>query len=135
MSPFDPTTDGWEQRARRYHRLSVLLREDKPTGPLRGLALEVERHVQRLQEMEDVRAARDSLMRYNAVLVAEIDAVLARIRGNPVPAPHYNAADVREESRLCVEEARAAADDAVRRSLSSRAFELAQRAEQMERRR
>lgn len=131
MSPFDPKTYDWQHRAARFQRFSALLGEDKATAPLRALAREMEQHRERLR---DLMATGDDLLRYNAVLLAEIDVVLACIRGNLLRAPGFRAADLKEESRLCLEEARAAQDEATRHSFASRAFELAQAGEQIGRR-
>ena len=140
MSPLDDQTQRLQERAARYRRMSALLGEDEATGRLRVLAREIDRQVAALRQgqelirrAQEARAASYQLTRYNAVLHAEIDSVLARIRGNPRQGHRFRDEDVKEESRLCVEEAEAAADRAMRQSLASQALTLAQLAEQMKR--
>ena len=129
MSPFD-ASDNWQARAARYQRLSTLLGEDKKTAPLHALALEMQEQVERAHELT---ARSDDLLRYTAVLLAELGAVVACINGKRLRTSRYSAADVREEARLCIEEAQTGVDDAMRRSLLGRAFELAQLGEQIDR--
>jgi hypothetical protein len=130
VSPFDAKVQDWRERASRYGRLSSLLGEDKSTAPLRALTSEMQQQLERLCDLTDTA---DHLMRYSAVLTAELDFVLARGRANRLRAPGSSTEDLREESRLCLEEAKAAVDDALRGDLASRAFALAQFAEAIDR--
>jgi hypothetical protein len=124
--PSDATIDPWQQRAARYQRLSALFHEDRATAPLSSLAAEMQREIIRPRDLTEVA---DNVMRYNAVLVAQLDHALACVRGNRLPARPFSGDDLREATRLCIEEAKSAVDLATRRSLSARAFDLAQVAE------
>jgi hypothetical protein len=72
-------------------------------------------------------------------LLAEVDAFLTHAQATLaqarrlVPLSRYRAEDVREESRLCREEAATAEQVAGKRAVASRAFALAQLAERMDR--
>ena len=127
MSPFDEKPDDLQERIARFRKFSLLMGEDEATVPLRALALEMERH---LLERRELRAQRHELMRLREVLLAEIDVVLAWSRSHSLRAPSFSSDDLREESRLCREEARAALDLATRRAFATRALDFAMLGEQ-----
>lgn len=126
MSPLDEQQDEWAERVQRYRKLSELLGEDATTAPLRALALEMERN---LRLRTELRARHEQLKHLHDVLIAEIDVALTCARSRLLRAPRFSAASLREESRLCREEANAALATAVRRAFASRALDLAMLAE------
>ncbi len=136
MSPFDDQSRDWQQRAARYRKMSTLLGEDETAVRLRALALEMEEQRKRSGQL---RASAEELRACNAVLLAKIDAFLARARAAVSAAklasrtPPFSAEDVREESRLCREEGMATEDMEIRRPLAWRALALAMLAEQIAR--
>jgi hypothetical protein len=130
MSPFDEKLDDWQPRLARYRRFSALLGEDETMAPLHALAREMEQHLTKRLELQ---ATYKELKRVQDFLIAEIDVVLACVRSHRVCPSGFSAADFREESRLCREEARAAADAATRRSFASRAVDFAMLGEQIAR--
>jgi hypothetical protein len=126
----------WRQRAARYRTMSALLGEDESAGRMRALAVELEN---RLTDLERLATDGEDLAAMTRVLLGEIDAFLGQAQTVAANARSLarpgksRAADVREEARLCIEEGKAAAQRAVRRAAASRAFALAQLAEEMER--
>jgi hypothetical protein len=130
MSPLDEKQDDWQQRVARFRRFAALLGEDEATAPLRALAREMER---RLLERYALGARYEELKRIGDVLIAEIDVVFAWARSSLVRAPGFTAADLREESRLCREEASAALDETTRRAFAKRALDLAMLGEEITR--
>jgi hypothetical protein len=131
MSPFDSKLADWEESVARYRKFSALLGEDEKTAPLRRLASEMERH---LLERRDLRAGHAELTRLRHVLLAEIDMVLAWTRSHLLRPPGLSAENLRQASRLCREEARAAEDMATRRAFAARALDFAMLGEQLTRR-
>jgi len=130
MSPLDEKQDDWQQRIARFRRFAALLGEDEAMAPLRSLAREMER---RLMERYALGARYEELKRIGDVLIAEIDVVFAWARSSLVRAPGFTAEDLREESRLCREEADAALDAATRRAFAKRALDLAMLGEEITR--
>ncbi len=128
MSPLDNKLRDWHQRATRYRQLSALLGEDETARRLHTLALEMEH---RLHAFGRAAATAEERMLDNAILLARIDTFLARARGAMFFASQLlrplglNTDDLREESRLCREEARDSEDAATRRAFASRALALA----------
>lgn len=128
--------DDWQRRVERFRRWSTLLGEDDTMAPLRTLVLQMEQQRDRLQKID---AAREELMRHRSVLLGEIDTLLERARGNLLSArarllpSRFDPEDIREESRLCREEARSAEELATRRSFASRSLELAMLGEKVAR--
>jgi hypothetical protein len=128
MKPLDDKFRDRQQRATRYRQLSALLGEDETAGRLRILALEME---QRLRTFGRAAAAAQVRMLDNAILLAQIDAFLARApRAMFFASPRLrplglSADDLWEECRLCREEARESEDAATRQALASRALALA----------
>jgi len=128
MSPLDDKLRDWQQRATRYRQLSALLGEDETAGRLHTLALEME---QRLHTFGRAAATAEERMLDNAILLAQVDTFLARARGAMFFASHLlrplglSADDLREESRLCREEAEDSENAATRRAFASRALALA----------
>ncbi len=108
MSPLDNKLRDWHQRATRYRQLSALLGEDETARRLHTLALEMEH---RLHAFGRAAATAEERMLDNAILLAQIDTFLARARGAMFFASQLrrplglNTDDLREESRLCREEA------------------------------
>ncbi len=97
-------------------------------------------HLERLAGLEQILRSieRQDIMRVllSEQLDAYIGEALATVK-QPLDAAttlRFNAEDMREEPRLCREEARAAADTLEQRLWSERAFYLAEIAEQSERR-
>jgi hypothetical protein len=80
-----------------------------------------------------VTDAAEVLRQYSDIVLAQVDDALARMRDRQRRALRYSPEEVRELSRLCIEEARAALSEATRKSFAWRAFELAQRAEMIAR--
>ncbi len=136
MPPLDDRVQDWRQRAARYRRISDLLGEDGADARVRVLAREIE---QQLENFRHLRAAAEEHKARNAVLLAEIDTFLARAQGAMFFANHllrplrFSADDLREESRICREEAQACEDMTVRRALASRALALAMLGEKVAR--
>jgi hypothetical protein len=130
MSPFDDKRDERQQSVERFRRFSTLLGDGEATAPLRDLALEMERHL--LQG--PVRTEHDELKRLREVLLAEIDVIIAWSKSRMLRSPGFSAAGLREESRVCLEEAKAARDTATRRAFARRALDLAMLAEHATRR-
>ena len=120
----------------RYRKWAELLRTDRGGARLAALAVEMEEAGQRLRELataaEQKRRYRDALRREILDLIARAHSELAYARH--LSRDHsYSAEDLREESRLCREEARSAEDGAVRRDFAGKAFELAMIGEAVER--
>jgi hypothetical protein len=128
MAPLDEKSYDWQQRAARCRRLSNLLGADETAGRLHSLALAME---QRLNTFRQTRAVTQERMLDNAILLAQIDTFLARARGAMFFASQLlrplrlKPDDLREESRLCREEAEEAEDAAARRAFAARALALA----------
>ena len=128
MAPLDEKLRDWQQRTARYRQLSMLLGEDETAGRLHTLALEME---QRLNTFRETRTVAQERLLDNAILLAQIDTFLARARGAMFFASQLlrplrlKPEDLREESRLCREEARESEDIATRRALATRALALA----------
>jgi hypothetical protein len=128
MSPFDEKLDDWQERIARFRRFTALLGENEAMAPLRALAQAME---QNLLKRRALSARSDELMALRDVMMAEIDIVLACARNRRLqPAPGFSPADLREESRLCREEASAALDVATQRAFARRALDLAMLGEQ-----
>ena len=136
MSPPRDAFEDWQQRCERFRRLSTLLGEDEATAPLHALALGMQ---QSLDDWREIRATRQQLRRWRSGLLGEMDTVLVRSRGAMFFSKHmlrpfsYSAADLREESRLCREEAQTADDVETRRALAAKALGLAYLGEEVER--
>ncbi len=129
MARFEGPLRDWQQRAERFRQWAALLGKYDNQSRLHALALEMEQNVAKLREMT---AAREELMRQRSVLLDEIDTLLARANVGMFYSRHllrpyrFSAADLREGSRLCREEAMSTEDPAMRRSFTSRAFRLNQ---------
>lgn len=133
MPPYGDKARVWWERAARIRRLADLSRDEGTAQTLRALAAEL---TQKLHAHLEIAAAIADEKRRSEVLAAELDAMLMRARGGMFLARHslaptYSAEDLREEARLCREEARAAGDLAVRRKLAARSTELAMLAEEI----
>lgn len=120
----------------RYRRLSALFAEDGACCPLLAVARGIETH---LDNNETLTALNEELAAGTQVLLAEIDTLLMRARATRAEArallsrPIHSSADMREEARLCAEEAQADESMDRKRSIAARAFSLAQFAEAAER--
>jgi FixJ family two-component response regulator len=131
MSP-----ETWRRRAGRYRVLSARLGEDQTSGRIAALAAAAEA---RLAESKRLSADAAVLTAMTRVLLAEIDTVLAHGNSRPNDARsllrrgHLRAEDVREAARLCVAESKAALGAEMKQAVASRAFALAELAEQMRR--
>jgi FixJ family two-component response regulator len=129
MSP-----ETWRRRAGRYRVLSARLGEDQASGRIAALAAAAEA---RLAESKRLSADAAVLTAMTRVLLAEIDTVLAHGNSRPNEARsllrrgHLRAEDVREAARLCVAESKAALGAEMKQAVASRAFALAELAEQM----
>lgn len=105
-----------------------MLREDRAAEPLRALLGDMEQNGGKRRELA---AQRKALLRYHIRLVAEIEKVLARARAEMFSAKHllrpmsFSAVDLREESRLCRDEAAATADTEMRRKIAALALDFA----------
>ena len=132
MSPFDDRHLDWKRRAERYRQWSRLLDQHDEGLPLRRLALELE---QSAETRRALTASHDEMMRQRAVLWEEIDRLVARVRGAWLYSAYYlepypfSADDLREEARLCQEEATATDDAETCRCFADCGTELAQFAE------
>ncbi|HEV8026314.1 MAG TPA: hypothetical protein VGP50_02725 [Stellaceae bacterium] len=129
------TLNGLRDRAARYRRVSSLLGGRPKDSRLTALAREIEEWADQIERtMEKVHTQ----VAATHVLVAEIDACIGRA-GQEVAFSkmrrngRYSADDLREEARLCAEEARAASDLAEKRKLAATAADLADAAESVER--
>lgn len=131
MSP-----ETWRRRAERYRWISVHLGEDQTSGRIAALAAEAEAH---LAKAKGLSADGENLAAMTRVLLAQIDMILVRGKSllNEAHARlrpgHFRAEDVREEARLCLAESKAALDREMKQAVASRAFALAELAEQMDR--
>ena len=126
----------WREKVARYRSLSRLFQERDGSGPLAALARGIEEQIQNLDALKtDLHMHQLN----RQVVMAELDSVLVRLRtfadGGIAAHPngHFTVDDVREESRLCLEEAKAAEEIAQQRLLSAHAFEFARLAKQMSR--
>lgn len=134
MSPFDP--EGHHRWQSRCERWSALLREDGQAAPLHALALDLK---QNWEQRRELMAQAEALKCYRATLLAQIDRILTQIQAEMALAKQrqhplsFSAEDMREESRLCREEAAATADMEMRRAIASRAVALAMLGEAAER--
>jgi len=123
MAPFD--APGLQLRCERW---SALLREDGAAEPLHALLGDMEQNSGKLRELA---AQRKALLRYHIQLVAEIEKVIGRARAEMFSAKHllrpmsFSAEDLREESRLCRDEAAATADIEMRRKIAALALDFA----------
>ena len=132
MPPFE-ATQGSGGRATRYRELADLAGEDRMAVRLRGLAEELQRQQERYAELH---VASQQTRRRTALLLSELDEFLKGVRTELASARRmlrpcsYSAEDLREESRLCREEARAALDLEGRRALAARALDFAMLGEQ-----
>ncbi len=128
MSPRLDAFQDWQQRCERYRRFSTLLGEDETTAPLHALVLDMQQHQEKWRALV---ASREQRQHWRSVLLAEIDTLLMRSRGalfcsrNLLRPFSFSAEDIREESRLCQEEAKTTEDIETRRALASRALRLA----------
>ena len=86
-----------------------------------------------LERLRDLTETGHDLRRYSSVLISELDFLLTRWRGGRLRASGFSAEDIREEARMCLDEAKAAVAETLRKSLASRAFLLAQVAERVNR--
>jgi hypothetical protein len=136
MPPFDDQTHGLRHRALRYRELARLSQDGEMGGRLRALAAELERQIERSAELS---ANAIETRRRTAMLLAQLDAVLGLVRqalfstSRQLCASRFSAEDLREESRLCREEAVAVADVEARRALAGRALDFAMIGEQLAR--
>lgn len=124
----------WRQQVARYRSFSRLLREDEGSGVMAGLALGLEAQIEKLDALRgEVRLHQLRTQ----VLLAELDTLRAHLRSLPdnpcLASGDFTADDVREESRLCLEEAEAAEEIAAKRLFAAHAFELARMAKEMSR--
>ncbi len=136
MAPFDIRLREWEGRINRCRELADRLRGDDGANRLAALAAELE------QRMRAVRAETlmiSQQMRFRAAILAEINLVVARTRTELLLSRaeratfRFTADDLREEARVCREEAEACEDITSRQTFAARAFDLAQVGEAVER--
>ena len=127
------TAGGFRQSAARYRSLSTLFRE---SGSNRSL-LDASRSIEaQLSDGANLTAIADEVDTQAKVLLAKLDRFLARARSalrTPVLEVWYSADDVREEARLCKEEAHAVQDVPIRRSILAGASALIELADVMHR--
>lgn len=122
----DESRRDWQERIARCRELADLMRGDTAGARLAALAREIE---QQLQTWSELRAVADEQRRHRRAMLAEIDVMVIRTRLelslSRLRAKEANGSEqLREEARLCREEALAGDDMAMRRSFAGRAFEL-----------
>ena len=128
------TLNSLRDRAARYRRVSSLLGGRTKDSRLTALAGEIEEWADQIERtMEKVQTK----VAATHVLVAEIDACIGRTGQEAAFSKmrrngRYSADDLREEARLCAEEARAASDLAEKRTLAAKAADLADVAEKVD---
>jgi hypothetical protein len=133
---FRETLNGLRHRAARYRRFSSLLGGGNHDGRLTALADEIESWVEQMERSVD-RIQTQAVATH--LLVAEIEAHLAPAGERAAAlakfplASRHSAEDLREEARLCAEEARAASSPSARRELAAKIAELADAAETIDR--
>lgn len=137
MAPLDAKRRDWEDRIARCRRLADLLRGDTMGARLAALAQEIE---EQLRKHGDLLAVAAERRRHRRAMLAEIDGVLARARTELSLSRlkldrAYSADDLREEARLCRDEAMASDDVETRRAFAGHAFELAMMGEAVQRKR
>jgi hypothetical protein len=136
MAPLEDASRDWRDRMLRVRRLADLLRADPAAGRLVALAQEIEQGLLRLSE---TAAIAQETRRHSAVIRAEMAGIVARSRSELFFAKHflrnhrYSADDLREESRLCREEASASEEGEARQELAASAFQLAMMGEAISR--
>lgn len=120
---FRQIIDDFRERAARHRRLASLLEGENVHGPMSAFADELERWVEQMERAADCV---QSQLAQKQILLAEIDAQLAAFREakaqlTTAPAKaRFSTEDLREEARICAEEARAASSAAYRRALAAR---------------
>ena len=136
MDEFAERVDRWQLQATRFRALARLLGDERGAGPLAELARGIDEQIRNLEALR-VGVIVQSLR--TEVLLAELDAVRARARDilSEEGAGHsrvsFSMEDVREASRLCIEEAAAIQEIAQKRQVTEQAFALAQLAEEISR--
>jgi hypothetical protein len=125
----DETLDGLKIRLVRYQELAELL----ATNPASTRFPAVVSKIQQQQNFLDgLRLTREACTRSRKAMSEEMNAIIAEsrsalfasklnARGHP-----FGAEDLREESRLCLEEARGCVDHQERLQFARHAFDLAQ---------
>jgi hypothetical protein len=129
MSPFDGKGKAVDPRLARFRQLADLLRRNGASDTkMRGAIAEIDTLVQ------GTVAAMDARLHQTRGMIAEVDAFLHTAKTGEFVAHHPHrialADDLREESRLCLEEARASTDMEIRRAAAWRAVDLAMLGEQ-----
>lgn len=136
MAPFESVGRNLQTRLQRCQKLADLLRADQAGARFAALAAQIE---QQLQDYAALSASLEDGRRHREALRADIDRVIARSRSELFFSEHllrdhtFSSEDLREESRLCREEARASGDGEERRGFARSAFDLAMLAEAVER--
>ncbi len=125
----------WRQQAARYRSLSrLLLLDPDDSSPLAALARGIE---EQIQNLETFVGELHMHQLQQQIVAAELDTALARVRtivdgGVAIrPNGHFTADDVREEGRLCLEEAEATEDAATKRLMAARADQFGRLAKRM----
>ncbi|HLG86053.1 MAG TPA: hypothetical protein VKZ79_02540 [Alphaproteobacteria bacterium] len=137
MGEFTERADRWREQATRFRALARLLGDERGAGPLAELARGID---EQARSLEALRAGVIVQSLRTEVLLAELDVLRARARAILSEQRHrhggvsFTIEDVREESRLCVEEAAAMHEIAEKKLVTEQAFALAQLAEEISRR-
>ncbi len=137
INEFAQRTDRWREQATRFRALARLLGDESGVGPLAELARGID---EQIRSVEALRAGVIVQSLRTEVLLAELDMLRARARailseqGDHHAGVSFTTEDVREESRLCVEEAAAMHEIAEKKLVTEQAFALAQLAEEISRR-
>lgn len=136
MTSPDTVWHDLQPRLLRLQKLADLIRTDDAGPQAAVLADQIE---QQLQTYRDLYATLEDVRRHRLAVHAEVGRVIARSRAGLFFAKYmlrdhpHSADDLREESRLCQEEARTCDDGREQRGFASHAFDLAQLAEAVER--
>lgn len=136
MAPFDTRLREWESRITRCRELADRLRGDEGANRLLAIATELD-HRMRAIARETLTISQE--MRFRAAMLAEINLIVARTRTELLLSRahrstfRFTADDLREEARVCREEAEACEDITSRQTFAARAFDLAQMGEAIER--
>jgi hypothetical protein len=136
MSPLEQRLQQWEARLSRCRELADRLRGDDGGDRLAVVAVEIQ---QQMREIAEGTLTVAHEMRRSAAMLAEMNQVITRTRHALLLsrehriAFRFGADDLREEARVCREEAEASDDISSRQTFAARAFELAQLGEAIHR--
>lgn len=126
----------WQERHARCRRMADLVRAREARSRLAALAHEIEKQMSDLSRIVTIAEERK---RQSTLLLEAIEQIAGHIRSEMfftkqlLRRNSYTPEALREEARLCREEAKLSAGSEQHRAFSHRAFELAQFAEAVSR--